>query len=236
MGLFINTNTASLIAADNLNTNQTNLQQSLQQLSSGLKINSAADDPAGLVISQQMLAQITGLNQASSNSQNAVSMTQTAEGALDEVNTLLDTARQLTLDASNTGVNDAAQSQADQAELDNVISSITRISQVTQFGTKNLLDGSLDGASNLSTGITRVNVGNLANNPAIADGTMTMDVTAGTKGTITLGGTGVNNNFIFNGSVTTCLLPNPDWQLSSRKIMMDGGKARAAKSTFKTHN
>ncbi len=201
MGLYINTNTASLIAADNLNTNQTNLQKSLQQLSSGLKINSAADDPAGLVISQQMLAQITGLNQASSNSQNAVSMTQTAEGALDEVNTLLDTARQLTLDASNTGVNDAAQSQADQAELDNVISSITRISQVTQFGTKNLLDGSLDGASNLSAGLTRVNVGNLANNPAISDGTMTLNVTAGTDGTVALGGVGTNN-YIFSGTVT----------------------------------
>ena len=201
MGLFINTNTASLIAANNLNTNQTNLQMSLQQLSSGLKINSAADDPAGLVISEQMRAQITGLNQAASNSQNAVSMTQTAEGALDEVNTLLDKARQLTLDASNTGVNDANQSAADQAELDNVISSITRISQVTQFGTKNILDGSLDGATGLSAGITRVNVGNLANNPAIADGTMTLNVTAGTKGDIALGGAGTNN-YIFSGTVT----------------------------------
>jgi flagellin len=201
MGLYINTNTSSLIAADNLNTNQTNLEKSLQQLSSGLQINSAADNPAGLVISQQMLAQITGLNQAASNSQNAVSMTQTAEGALDEVNTLLDTARQLTLDASNTGVNDIAQSQADQAELDNVISSITRISQVTQFGTKNLLDGSLNGASNLSSDITRVNVGNLANNPAISDGTMTLNVTAGSDGKIALAGVGTNS-YIFSGAVT----------------------------------
>ena len=153
MSLRINNNIASLNGHRNLLNNNMAVQSSLEKLSSGLRINKAADDSAGLVISEQMRAQITGLNQAIDNSETAVSMVQTAEGALDEINSLLNKARELTLHAANEGANDINQLQADQAELDNVIASIDRIADFTQFGTKKLLDGSLNGASDLGTGI-----------------------------------------------------------------------------------
>jgi len=103
-GLVINTNTAANIAALDLDNNNTALQSSLQKLSSGLQINSAADNPAGLVISQQFQAQIAGVTQATSNDQQAINMVQTGEGALDEMNNLLNSARQLAVDAANTAL------------------------------------------------------------------------------------------------------------------------------------
>jgi flagellin len=201
MSLRINHNIDAIVGQRNLSMNSANLSHSLQRLSSGLRINSAADDPSGLVISEQMRAQITGLNQAVSNTQNAVSMVQTTEGALDEVNSLLDKARQLTLDAANTGVNDTNQLAADQSELDNVISSISRISSVTQFGTKNLLDGSLNGATNVSANISHVTVGNLANNAAISVGSVSLAVAGGAKENIVLKGAGTDS-VIFSGTVS----------------------------------
>lgn len=176
MSLRINNNIASLNGHRNLLNNNMSVQSSLEKLSSGLRINKAADDAAGLVISEQMRAQITGLNQAVDNSETAIAMVQTAEGALDEVNSLLNKARELVIHAANEGANDVAQLEADQDELDNVIRSITRISDVTQFGTKKLLDGSLNGATDLSANLTRVNVGNLANNTAVNTGSFSLAV------------------------------------------------------------
>lgn len=170
MSLRINNNIAAINGRRNMLRNDQAVSKSLEKLSSGLRINRAADDAAGLVISEQMRAQITGLKQAVDNSEIAISMVQTAEGALDEVNNLLNKARELVLHAANAGANDANQLAADQAELDNVIQSITRISEVTQFGTKKLLNGALNGSSALSAGVNRVDVGNLANNAAVATG------------------------------------------------------------------
>ncbi len=151
MSLRINHNIASLNGHRNMVKNDMAISTSLEKLSSGFRINRAADDAAGLVISEQMRAQITGLNQAVSNSEQAVSMVQTSEGALDEVNSLLNKMRQLALHSGNAGVNDTNQLVADQKELDNAIASVTRISQNTQFGTKKLLDGSLAGANSYDT-------------------------------------------------------------------------------------
>lgn len=204
MSLRINHNIDAMVGQKNLSANSSALSKSLQRLSSGLRINSAADNPAGLVISEQMRAQITGLNQAMSNTQNAVSMVQTTEGALDEVNSLLNKARQLTLDAANTGVNDTNQLSADQSELDNVIASITRISVVTQFGTKNLLNGSLNGATvATSAPISHVRVGNLANNSAISAGTVSVAVTAATKESVLLiNNANTQNSGAFSAAIT----------------------------------
>jgi flagellin len=177
MSLRINNNISSLKGQHNLARNDQVMSKSLERLSSGMKINRAADNAAGLVISEQMRAQISGLRQAADNTAAAVSMVQTAEGALDEVNNLLTKARELTLHAANTGVNDTNQLVADQSELDNVLASITRIGMSTQFGTKKLLDGSLSGTSSLGAGLDRVRVGNLANNAAISTGTMTVSGT-----------------------------------------------------------
>jgi flagellin len=118
------------------------LSKSMEKLSSGYQINQAADNPAGLVISEQFRAQIAGLNQAISNSEGSINMIQTAEGALNELNNLLVSMRELAIHAANEGFNDTAQLEADQAEIDNAIKTIDRIAANTQFGTKKLLDGS----------------------------------------------------------------------------------------------
>ena len=128
-----------------------NSAKTLEKLSSGEKINRAADGPASLVISEQMRAQIAGLEQAIDNSESGISMVQTAEGALNEVNKLLVDVRQLAIHASNTGVNDDKMLEADQAEIDNALATIERISQHTQFGTKKLLNGSR-GANGVANG------------------------------------------------------------------------------------
>lgn len=151
MSLRINHNIASINGQRNLQRNDAHVSKSLERLSSGLKINRAADGAASLVISEQMRAQISGLKQAVDNSSTAVAMVQTSEGALDEVNSLLTKMRELTLHASNAGTNDVSQLTADQKELDNAVDSISRIASTTQFGTKKLLDGSLAGANNYDT-------------------------------------------------------------------------------------
>jgi flagellin len=141
MSLRINNNTAAINAHRNLVLTETNLSKSMEKLSSGYRINRAADNPAGLVISEQFRAQIAGLNRAIDNSEGSINMIQTAEGALTELNNLLISMRELAIHAANEGFNDANQLAADQAEIDNAIKTIDRIAANTQFGTKKLLDG-----------------------------------------------------------------------------------------------
>lgn len=202
MSLRINHNISSINGHRQLVKNESMMAKSLERLSSGLKINRAADNAAGLVISEQMRAQIAGLHQAIDNSETAVSMVQTTEGALDEVNSLLTKARELVLHAANEGVNDVNQLAADQSELDNVIDSITRISDVTQFGTKKLLNGSLNGTSGLESTISHVKVGNLANNPGITAGKMNIVTVAGAKEAVVLKKVGGSDDHIFTTAVT----------------------------------
>ena len=143
MSLRINHNIAAVNGHRNMIRNDMNVSKSLEKLSSGLRINKAADDAAGLVISEQMRAQLGGLNQAVANTEQAVTLVQTAEGALDEMNTLLSKARTLAVHAANSGVNDTNQLAADQSELTNIVDSVDRIANNTQFGTKKILDGTL---------------------------------------------------------------------------------------------
>jgi len=142
MSLRINNNIAAVDAHRNLVQTTTTLSTSMQKLSSGYRINRAADDPAGLVISEQFRAQIAGLDQAIENSEGSMNMIQTAEGALTEINSLLVSMRELAIHAANEGFNDTAQLEADQAEINNAVLTIDRIASNTQFGTKKLLDGS----------------------------------------------------------------------------------------------
>lgn len=151
MSLRINHNTSAINSHRNMQKNTISLEKSLEKLSSGLKVNRASDGPASLVISEQMRAQIAGINQAVLNSEAAVSLVQTTEAALNEVNTLLINMRQLSLHAANEGVNDEVMLEADQAELVNSLQTIDRISRNTQFGTRKLLDGST-GANGTTTG------------------------------------------------------------------------------------
>jgi len=150
MSLTIANNISSLNAQNNLNRSSSALQTSVERLSSGLKVNKGADGPAALVISEKQRAQIAGLQQAIENSNKAVSLVQTAEGALGEINDLLVKIRSLALDSANAGVNDADALAANQAEINNALDTIDRIASNTQFGTKKLLDGSagISGTSN----------------------------------------------------------------------------------------
>ena len=142
MSLAINNNISSLTAQHNLQRTSTALGRSLERLSSGMKINRGADGPAALVISEQQRAQIAGLQKAIENTEKGISMVQTAEGALAEINALLVKIRSLALDSANSAVNDANALAANQAEVSNALDTINRIANNTQFGTKKILDGS----------------------------------------------------------------------------------------------
>lgn len=142
MGLTIANNVSSLIAQNQLNKTSVALSRSVERLSSGFRVNRGADDPSALVISERQRAQIAGLQRAIENSNKAVSLVQTTEGALSEINSLLLKVRGLAIDSANAGVNDADAQAANQAEIMNALQTIDRIANNTQFGTKNLLDGS----------------------------------------------------------------------------------------------
>jgi len=151
MSLRINHNTTAINSHRQLLINDRMLSKSLERLSSGMKINRAADGPASLIISEQMRAQIAGLNQAIDNSEAAIGMIQTTEGGLSEVNNLLVKIKQLAIHAANEGANDEVMLQADEFELKNALDTIDRITQNTQFGLKKLLDGS-NGANGVANG------------------------------------------------------------------------------------
>lgn len=151
MSLRINHNTTAINTHRQLLINDKALSKSLERLSSGQRINRASDGPADLIISEQMRAQIAGINQAIDNSETAVGMIQTTEGALTEVNNLLVNIKQLSIHAANEGANDEVMLQADEFEVANALNTIDRITQSTQFGLKKLLDGS-NGANGVANG------------------------------------------------------------------------------------
>jgi len=149
MTLRVNHNMSAMNAHRSVMRNSDAQAKTMEKLSSGLKITRAADSPAQLQISENLRAQSTSLRQAIDNSEMAVSLMQTAEGALDEVSSALIQARQLAVHAGNEGANDQQMLQADQSELDNIIEQINRVATSTQYGKNYLLDGSRGG-----TGVT----------------------------------------------------------------------------------
>ncbi|MGH8638982.1 MAG: flagellin, partial [Burkholderiales bacterium] len=126
----ITTNLASLNAQRNLNASQSSLSTALQRLSSGLRINRARDDAAGLAISQRLTSQINGLNQAVRNANDGISLSQTAEGALQESGNILQRIRQLAIQSANDS-NSAADRKALQAEVSQLTSELNRIANTT---------------------------------------------------------------------------------------------------------
>ena len=145
MSLRVNHNMSAINAHRSVVKNADAQQKTMEKLSSGLKVNRAADSPAQLQISENLRAQSAGLNQAIDNSEMAVSLMQTAEGALDEVSSALIQARQLAVHAGNEGVNDPNMLQADQSEINNILEQVNRIATSTQYGHNYLLDGSRAG-------------------------------------------------------------------------------------------
>ncbi|MDR6862969.1 flagellin [Phycicoccus sp. 3266] len=140
MGLQINTNVAAMNAYRNLSSTQGSMATSLERLSSGLRINRAADDAAGLAISEKLRAQTNGLNQATSNAQDAISLVQTAEGALNETHSILQRMRQLAVQSANDTNTDADRAQI-QKEVGQLSQELDRISSATQFNKQDLLAG-----------------------------------------------------------------------------------------------
>lgn len=191
MALSIVNNNASLNAQQSLNRTNSSLSKSLERLSSGLKVNRGADGPAALVISEQQRAQIAGLKTAIDNTNKAVSVVQTAEGALNEVNGLLTKIRGLALDSANSGVNDSNALAANQAEITNSLNTITNIANTTKFGTKNLLNGQA-GVTASVTGANNAGLGALTGGVNATAGAQTVAITTqGSGGTVIgAGGTG----------------------------------------------
>jgi len=144
MSLRIYQNVEALNAHRQLAVNQSNLSKSIEKLSSGLRINRAGDDAAGLAISEKMRGQIRGLKQAQRNAQDGISLIQTAEGALQEVHSILQRMRELAVQAAND-TNTDKDRQEIQKEINQLIQEIDRIAENTQFNTKTLLDGNFNG-------------------------------------------------------------------------------------------
>ncbi len=160
MALRINTNVASINALNSLARTDKTQQTTLERLSTGLRINRASDDPSGFVISEKLRAQVSSLDQAVENSQNASNLLGTAEAALNEVNNLLIQIRDSVIFSLNS--NSPDQIIAEQDAVDNAISAIDRIAQTTRFANRKLLDGSSEirTASNFGSGIRGISVQN----------------------------------------------------------------------------
>jgi flagellin len=169
MALSVNTNIGSLNAQRNLAKSQGGLAKSMQRLASGLRINSAKDDAAGLAISDRMTAQIRGLNQAARNANDGISVAQTAEGALSETTNILQRMRELAVQSAN-GSNTTADRSSLNAEFTELTSEINRIAGNTTFNGQNLLTGSFDAAFHVG-----------------ADAGQTISITVGSADAIALG-------------------------------------------------
>ncbi|AEI10972.1 flagellin N-terminal helical domain-containing protein [Cellulomonas gilvus] len=179
MGLSINNNIAALNSYRNLSSTQNDLSKSLEKLSSGLRINRAADDAAGLAISEGLRAQIGGTKQAVRNAQDGISVVQTAEGALTETHSILQRMRTLSVQAGNDGgLSNSAKSNI-QDEMDQLKTELTRIADTTQFNGTKLLNGNYNGTFQVGA------------NTAAAD-KISVDLTGSSMGAVGLGVDGVN--------------------------------------------
>lgn len=213
MSFRINTNVAAANALRNVGQTANAFNNSISKLSTGMRINNAADDPAGLIISENFRAQISSMDQAIRNNQDAVNFAKTAEGALDEVNKLLRDARSLAVASGNSGTLSSDQLQANQSQLSSIVSSISRVASSTQFGSKKLLDGSAgvnasvtnganfsgmslsgqyNGAALTTNAAVTVNVSTVADKATVASQTFSFGTTTMTAGAFTINGTTFN--------------------------------------------
>ena len=158
MALFVNTNVSSINGQRNLTNATNNLNTTYQRLSSGLRINSAKDDAAGLQISDRLTAQINGLNQGNRNTNDAIALAQTAEGAMDEMTNMLQRIRTLAVQASN-GTNNAKDRDALQQEITQLSHEITRIASQTKFGGEKILAAGKKDAFIPENGVIKMQVG-----------------------------------------------------------------------------
>lgn len=159
----INTNVGAVVAQRHLNSSYGNLNSTIQRLASGLRITRGADDPAGLIVSERLRAEISAVGQAIKNTERASNIIATTEGALDEVARLLNDVQDLIVEAANEGGMSPDEIRANQLQVDSAIESITRIANATTFAGRFLLNGSLD---YITSGVDRAAVDSLAINSA----------------------------------------------------------------------
>jgi flagellin len=177
----INQNIMAFNAYRNLSATQNSMAKSLEKLSSGYRINRAADDASGLVVSQGLRAQVSALKQATRNAQDGISVVQTAEGSLSEVHSMLNRIRDLIIQSANTASSDSNARQAAQNEITQLRSEIDRIAGTTSFGTQKLLNGSFGSqAARATTVVTGTGSG-----VAVGAATATFDLTVDAGGTST---------------------------------------------------
>src|SRR5580698_4941269 len=187
----INTNVASLIALNNLNTSQNSLQTSLTRLSTGLKINSGADDPAGLVATNILGSQIASINQSITNSNRANDVLSTADAGLQQISGLLDQIRSLVQAGLNTGGLTPDEQQANQSQIDQALTAINTISANTTFAGAGLIDGSQAYTTQItSANAAKINSYQLNSVAFTGSSTVTLNAnvqTAATQGTLYYG-------------------------------------------------
>jgi flagellin len=187
----INTNVSSLVAQNRLQTSNKDLQTALTRLSTGLRINSGSDDPAGLIASEALRSEITSLNKSISNTRRASQIISTADSALGQVSSLLNDIRGLVVEAANSGALSPDEIAANQLQVDSSLEAINRIAQTTTFQGRKLLDGSLDFITTNGTGAA--NISNLkidqANLGAAGSIAVSVNVsTAATKAAVDISG------------------------------------------------
>src|SRR4051794_13923408 len=182
----INQNIMAFNAYRNLASTQGVMAKSLEKLSSGYRINRAADDASGLVISQGLRAQVSGLRQATRNAQDGVSVVQTAEGALNEVHGMLNRVRDLIVQSANTASSDANARQAAQNEISHRRSEIARIAGTTAFGSQKLLNGSFGAQAAQESTALVVGAGVAVGGAATATFDLTVDTGSGTSTSVTV--------------------------------------------------
>ncbi|GAA0324936.1 flagellin [Oceanobacillus oncorhynchi subsp. incaldanensis] len=186
--MIINHNISAINAHRQLGVNQNGVQGSLEKLSSGLQINRAGDDAAGLAISEKMRGQIRGLEQASTNAQDGISLIQTAEGALNETHEILQRMRELAVQSSNDSNTDADRAEL-QKEVDQLTNALNDISKNTEFNTKGLLDGSFEGTFHVGA--------NQDQNLSLSIGDMSGN-NLGVSQTLTVGEDGAIEGFVYS--------------------------------------
>ncbi|MDA7906903.1 flagellin [bacterium] len=201
----INTNVSSLVAQNRLQASNSDLNSALTRLSTGLRINSGKDDPAGLIASEALRSEITGLNKAITNTRRAGQIITTADSAMGQINSLLNDVRGLVVEAANTGGLSSEEISANQLQIDSSLEAINRIAQSTTFQGRKLLDGSLDYTSTIGAAGSVADA-SIQSAQLGTSGTLTVDVvvdTAATQASSTVSTAGFTSAAAANTSVTS---------------------------------
>jgi flagellin len=212
--MIINHNLMANNALRNMNINSNNASKAMEKLSSGLRINRAGDDAAGLAISEKMRGQINGLNQASSNAQDSISLIQTAEGALNETHSILQRMRTLAVQSSND-TNTSTDRTAIQSEINQLADEIDRIGNTTEFNTKKLLNGDVVGVNAEIKGTETLN-----NNTSLTN----LAISASGIAQITTGS-------VVNGAITVTRLDTATFAASAYKAIGADGNSMTITAT-----